>query len=489
MGTTGVIAAGHPKTAEAGAEILSSGGSAVNAAIAAVAMSMVVEPILSSPGGGGFAMTRDANSGAIELIDFFPQTPLKENVEFEDATDAGVFQVYADFGTTTQAFNVGPATAATPGLAAGLGHLHNSRAQSATPAFGLSDLFAPAAEAARTGVTITDFQAHLWGVVEPILTATEGALRLYHPQGRAPYTGELFVNAGLADALELIAKGSAVDTDFGAAIVRNQTGRGHVTQSDFRSYEVITREPITVRLGSALVYLNPLPAASGVLIAHSLRQLDSTDPLALAAAFDHTDQERKRVGTDLAALVPSGNVRQQGTTHVSVIDRDGNACAITVSNGAGNGDVVEPYGFMMNNILGEQDVNPSMPNWPTNTRLSSMMSPTLIEFDDGSIAAIGSGGSNRIRTAISQTVARMCIDGAPLKVAIDAPRLHVEDQHVDFEDFGSGANAALSDAFGSSLAWPEPNLFYGGVHGATRHASGQMHGHGDARRGGHAIVI
>jgi gamma-glutamyltranspeptidase/glutathione hydrolase len=226
------------------------------------------------------------------------------------------------------------------------------------------------------------------------------------------------------------------------------------------------------------------------MIAHTLDQLESTEPVAIARAVAATGDVRRNADghlVDLATLT----IRRRGTTHVSVVDAQGTACAVTVSNGEGNGELVDGYGFMFNNILGEDDVNPAgVTTWPTDIRLSSMMSPTIIERPDGSLTALGSGGSNRIRSAIAQVVARLCVDGADLQPAVEAPRLHVEGGHLDFEDgFDAETRRRLCVAFPDHRAWPRPDLFYGGVHAARRSPDGTFAGVGDARRDGVAVVV
>ncbi len=163
---------------------------------------------------------------------------------------------------------------------------------------------------------------------------------------------------------------------------------------------------------------------------------------------------------------------------------------MTISNGEGNGEVVDGVGFMLNNVLGEEDVNPAgVDGWPLGVRLSSMMSPSLIETPDGGIVALGSGGSNRIRTAIAQVVLRMCADGLDLDAAIHSPRLHVEGEHLDFEDlFDDAATEQLRSEFPDHRAWPDRNLFYGGVHAAAMDSKGRVSGAGDRRRDGIAII-
>lgn len=476
----GVVAAGHELTAATAADVLRQGGTAFDAAIAALAMSCVCEPILSSPGGGGFAMVRDSATGSTQLIDFFAQTPLERRL----AADEGIEQIHADFGTATQAFHIGPATVATPGFFHGLQALHACGATHS-----LIDLFEPAVQAARIGISVSPFQHYLATVVEPIVTNTAGARRLFAPNGTLLRPGETFRNPGLADALESLAL-NGVGGQVDLAIVENQAERGHVVAGDLEAYEVIERAPLAIETNGATVYVNPLPAASGTLIAHTLSHLESPHPVDIARALLATSQARQSARGDLSVLA-SVPLRQRGTTHISVIDADGTACAVTVSNGSGNGEVVDDFGFMLNNILGEEDVNPAgSDGWPTNTRLSSMMCPTMIEFSDGRVVALGSGGSNRIRSAICQVVVSLCLNGVDLNAAVMAPRLHVEGEHLDFEDlYDESVRGELVGLFADHRAWPERNMFYGGVHSVGMDGAGSFAGCGDARRDGTAIIV
>ncbi len=440
-------------------------------------MACVCEPILCSPGGGGFAAFRRGDS--VSFLDCFSHTPAARR----QPSGAGVHEVFADFGTATQAFHIGPATAATPGLFAGIEALHRIGAT-----WSLADLFAPAAAAARGGVTVTPFQHHLATVVEPILRATPAAAELFAPGGSLLAPGDSFRNPGLADALELMATDGFAGSGVGDACVAAQADAGHLTAHDLAAYEAIERPPLTVDLAGDTVHLNPLPAAGGTLVAHTLHQLRAHDPVALANAIAATGEARSRAALDdLNGLV----VRQRGTTHVSVIDAAGHACAVTVSNGEGNGALVGEFGFMLNNVLGEEDVNAHGPDdWPTATRLSSMMCPTIVEGADGSLTVLGSGGSNRIRSAIAQFLVRLCVDRADLADAVAAPRLHVERGRLEFEDrFDDEQRTRLTEAFPDHRGWARPDLFFGGVHAARRSVDGELSGAGDERRDGVAVVV
>ncbi len=182
----------------------------------------------------------------------------------------------------------------------------------------------------------------------------------------------------------------------------------------------------------------------------------------------------------------------RGTTHISVIDADGNAAAVSLSNGEGNGFIVGRHGFMLNNMLGEEDLSRgSLDDWREGTRLSSMMAPTIILDGDGTVTALGTGGSNRIRTAILQVAVNLLHHGMRLEDAVASPRLHVERcGTTSFEPgLSEAAETALRALGDRGHAWPAQNLFFGGVHAARRHAKGDVEGAGDPRRQGRSSVV
>lgn len=469
--------------------MLAAGGGAVDAVIAALAMACLCEPVLCSPGAGGFAMVRDGERGEHRLIDFFVHTPLERAIDVEP-----VREIHADFGPATQGFHIGPATAATPGFVAGIEHLH--RLAGSIP---LDELLAPTVAASRAGIDVTPFQRRLATVVAPIITATPAAADLFAPGGTPLGAGGRFANPGLGEALEMVGEGRS--DAVGDAMVALQTGRGHLTRNDLDRYPVIERTPVSVAVGPATVHLPPLPTAGGVLAAHTLAQLDALgrDPSAseLAAAVAATGRARRDADGDLSRIEP-GTLRTRGTTHVSVMDRSGNACAVTVTNGEGNGELVDGLGFMLNNVLGEPDVNPVGPiDWPIDTRLASMMCPTLITWPDGTVDALGTGGSSRIRSAIAQVVGRLCLLGETPADAVAAPRVHVEvspahddEDHLDVEAaIGPDVVERLTALFPNHRVWPEPDLYFGGVHAVRGRLDGRRFGAGDARRDGVAIVV
>jgi gamma-glutamyltranspeptidase/glutathione hydrolase len=154
---------------------------------------------------------------------------------------------------------------------------------------------------------------------------------------------------------------------------------------------------------------------------------------------------------------------------------------VTCSNGEGSAIVVPGTGMHLNNMLGEQDLNPlGFHRHPPGRRLPSMMAPTMALRDGVPELALGSAGSNRIRSAILQTTVRVVDEGVRAGDAVRAPRVHVE----------PGIDTGGLEAAGRAIArFREKNLFFGGVQAVERDYQGRFWGGGDPRRGGAAIVV
>jgi gamma-glutamyltranspeptidase / glutathione hydrolase len=500
----GVVAAGHELTVATAAEILEDGGNAFDAAIAGAFMTFVAEAVFAAPGGGGFLMARRAGSDKAALFDFFVETPLKRH------ENAAFFPIDADFGPAKQEFHIGQGSSATPGAIPGLFAIHEALCR-----LPMKRLAEPASRAARAGFPLSAFQAYLFTVIAPILTASPGVERIFAPGGKPMAEGEIFRNDKLGECLEWVAEDGPrlfVDGDVGRAIVAEQlSDGGHLTRDDLARYRVALRDPLYWTHRGATFALNPPPAASGALIAFGLAYLNAVvraggavDALTLRRAMEAVNKAREAHGEELSVRLAGGLLADElreagrhaasyrGTTHVSVIDAEGNAAAISLSNGEGNGFIVGDFGFMLNNMLGEKDLmHGGLDAWRPGTRLSSMMAPTIILEPDGAITALGTGGSNRIRSAILQVAANLLDHGMGLDEAVEAPRLHVErDGRVSFEP---GLAAEAENAFRAlgtqADSWPVRNLFFGGVHAARRDQNGGLDGAGDPRRGGRSRVV
>ena len=479
MNSSGAVSAGHRLTAAAAADILRQGGNAFDAVVAALLTACVCEPVLASLGGGGFLMARPAG-GQTRLVDFFCDTP-KQKIP---ADEAEFVEIFADFGPMRQGFHIGSGSVATPGMIPGLVEI--AERYGTMP---MLDLVGPAVYAARNGVVVTPFQAFLFDVISPILTWSAEARSVFAPDGTLLQSGDLMVNPELAEALLLLG-GGQLEALHGAMANSVDKTKAHLTRSDIDAYRPEIRDPIAVSFHGAEIWLNPQPALGGTLVAAMLNRLAGPDSTACAQAIAETDRIWRQSGinavsTESASMEPGGTA-SRGTTHVGVIDSDGNTASATVSNGEGHGRIVPGFGFMMNNMLGEDDVNPAgFHNWTPGRRLGSMMTPAIAETGNGTVLALGSGGSNRIRTAVFQVlVNRLAGNMAPDK-AVAAARLHFEKGKLDIEDAPQRDDAEhLAELFPDHVLWPDRSLYFGGTHHVERRSDGTLLGAGDDRREG-----
>ncbi|MEM0989966.1 MAG: gamma-glutamyltransferase [Pseudomonadota bacterium] len=503
--TSFAVACGHQVTAEAAADILRDGGTAVDAAIAAAFAAMVAEPVLAGLLGGGFLMVRPG-SGKAELLDFFVQTPARhvppEDLDFRS--------VLADFGTTTQEFHVGAGTIAVPGVAPGLAEAHAR--------FGripMKTLVQPACALARQGVEINEFQARLFRIVETIYTATASAVAQFCEDDALLGFGASYRNPDLADVLEEYAAGGprfVTEGEIAQALLSVTHNGGHIDAEDLRAYRPTWRQALRVRRAGVDVALNPPPALGGALIGFGLGLLPhQPDPSTLTAGLEATTRARIDSALDKAAdagaaRLLAGDLLQRyrtqlrgraaatrGTTQISIVDGDGMGAAMTLSNGEGAGMIVPGTGIMPNNMMGESDLLPAgFEVWQPDTRLASMMAPLVANWPDGRFAMLGSGGSNRIRSALLQVLINLIDREMPMSDAIEAPRIHVEagdPAKVDFEDLGGEAmRAAILDEWPEATPWSEQSMFFGGAHGVHFDPGRGFQAAGDPRRSGVSLI-
>ena len=493
----GVVAAGHPLSAEAGASVLRDGGNAVDAALGAMLASFACEPLLTGLGAGGYMLVVAPGAEPV-LLDFFVEAPGRGA---DRTTRSELIPVSVSFGDAVQMFNVGPASVGTFGMPAGV-----CEASRRFGRVGLERLAAPAAALARDGVELNAQQAYIVEILSGIVTSTPEASALFAPGGRPLRAGELVRQPELGDALErLAAEGPRpfYDGDIAAAIVAWLGERGGLlTAADLRAYEVVDRAPLAVEYRGRTVLTNPPPSAGGILIARALALLDvrgaAPDARALVEVMAATQRERTPEfleGLHDPAFVtrflgsagaPGGQLGS--TTHIAALDADGWACSVTCSAGSASGVIVPGTGVHLNNMLGEQDLNPlGFHRHPPGRRMPSMMSPTIVLRAGAPELAVGSAGSNRIRSAVLQTIVRCVDDGMRAQDAIDAPRLHYEDEIVYAEP---GIDIEALERAGWTVSrFRDRNLFFGGAQAVMWGAAAGFSGGGDPRRGGAAVVV
>ena len=486
----GVIAAGHPRTAEAGAQVLRAGGNAVDAALGAMLASFACEPLLTGLGAGGYLLVAGFDREPV-LLDFFVEAPGRGAA----GEPGAVLPVLVDFGDATQTFNCGGASVGTWGVPAGV--------QAAADRWGtvpLAELAAPAAALAREGVVLNAAQAFISELLEGILVSSPECAEVFAPGGRALREGDLWRWPDLGDALERLgAEGAApfYGGDVGRAVADWVGGRGGiVTREDLAAYAPVPRAPIRSAYRGRTVLTNPPPNAGGILVAAALRDLDTGPSVAPGRLVDVMEAvQAGRTPEFVAGLDEPGYAdrflagRLGSTTHISVLDAEGRAAAVTCTNGEGSGLVVPGTGMHPNNIMGEEDLNPlGLHHFPPGRRMPSMMAPSVMLDADGRVElALGSAGSNRIRSALLQVIVGVVDHGLQVADAVRAPRLHFEDGVVYAEP---GIDAGALRAAGRTVSpFRELNLFFGGVAAVRRDpASGTLAGAGDPRRGGAAVT-
>ncbi len=496
----GVIAAGHPQTAEAGAAVLGAGGNAVDAAVCAVLASFAAESPLTGFGAGGFMMVHEQSGAEAALIDFFVSAPGAEGV----TRQAELVPVPVHFDEVTeQTFFVGPASCGVPGTAAGL--------EAALRRFGsmpLSELVGPAVGLAREGAAVNAEQAYILAILRPIHERLEGTRQLYAPEGRHLREGERIRFPELAEALERFGAEGAEPFyrgEVAAALSEFVLDQGGTLgTADLAAYEAIWRRPIRAPFRGAEVLTNPPPSSGGLLIAFCLGLLErlgeQSGPEQLVAAMGAANGARGEVfaealyGEDLEAsmLDPGGLDRAAAdllgsTTHISVLDGGGMCASVTCSNGSGSGVLVPGTGVILNNMLGEEDLNPlGFHRIRPGRRVTSMMAPTVVLRDGEIEMGLGSAGSNRIRSAILQTIVRALEQDMGAEDAVRAPRLHFEAGVVQAEPGIDETALARLEASGLAvIRRPAINLFFGGVQAVARDfQTGALSGGGDPRRGG-----
>lgn len=515
----GVVAAGHPATADAAATLLKEGGNAFDAVLGAFLTACVAEPVLASLGGGGFLLALNGNKRA-RLYDFFVQTPKVKRAENE----VDFHPIIADFGTTTQEFHIGLGSIATPGAVRGVFEIHRDLGR-----MPLHDIIVPALDAARNGIVMNPLQSYIFDIVGAIYRATPGSLKVFcSPENDAELIreGESLRMPQFADFLEVLAREGErlfYEGEVAQRIVADCAAHGgYLTAEDLRGYQVERREALALDYHGAQILTNPPPSSGGLLIAFALKLLEPCNlgryPVgdrhhlsALAHAMQLTN--KARIDTELHRIQHQPEALRlldpdfidtyrsqvldrascnRGTTQISVMDGSGGVASMTVSNGEGSSYLASDTGVMLNNMLGEEDLNPQgFHRWMGDQRISSMMSPTVVHKPGEWITACGSGGSNRIRTAILQFLVN-CIDfQMDIHQSVHAPRLHFERDLLSVEPgYQTAVLQELEEHYPHHKHWDAPNLFFGGVHAVTHSLRNDvLDGIGDPRRGGVAQRI
>lgn len=461
-GATSAVATSHPLATRAAADVLMAGGTAADAAVAAALMLAVAEPGNSGLGGGGFALLHDPATGRDVALDFRERAPL--------AVDTG--ELRAAVHANPRALRDGALAVAVPALWPGLVELH--RRSGRLP---LSRLAAPAAAAARDGIAIgREYVARCW-LRWGALRGDPEARRLFLTRlgAMCPLPGWILRQPDLAGTLRALTNtdhpASWADI-FGERMVAFLASKGsRISRRDLLTTAVVERPVVTGRfLRHRIVSVGPpagglvvldllqtyeqlrerLPRANAFHLWTEASRLAFRDRSALLgdpefvdvpvdrlASADHAREHALLVTADGALALSADGAQREGThtTHVSVIDREGMAVAMTLSINIpfGSGLVVPGTGVLLNDEMDDFEVaGPNAPG-PAGTAVNapapgkrplSSMSPTFVYDERGLAAVLGSPGGTSIPTAVAWVVREMIEGGRTPAEAVRSPRIH-----------------------------------------------------------------
>ncbi|MEZ4316056.1 MAG: gamma-glutamyltransferase [Myxococcota bacterium] len=462
---TALVSADHRLASEAGAEVLRKGGNAVDAVVAAALSAGVVQPAGSGLGGGGFAVIVRPD-GSRRVLDFRETAPAGASRDMFRTEDGGV---------DAMASRVGGRAVAVPGESRGLAQLLAELGR-LPPA----DVAAPAIRQASEGFRVGAHLAHaLESTQHPAIQA------LFRLTDRVATDGDTVKRPALAKTLKRWAKSKGEDlyTGPGAASVlaTTEADRGVLTSADLEGYRPKAREPIVSTYRGYTLVTMPPPSSGGVVLAQALKVLEGYDLPSLghnSADYVHLVSEVMKhayadrahhlgdpdfVKVPVARLLSDARVDEirkkvwpgrtfppehygpliappedGGTQHISVIDADGMAVALTttINTSFGSGLVAADAGIVLNNEMDDFAAAPGVPNayglvgndanaiQPGKRPLSSMTPTVVLDADGKVVMSIGASGGSFIISSVLQTFLNLTEFGMDPQEAVAAPRFH-----------------------------------------------------------------
>jgi gamma-glutamyltranspeptidase/glutathione hydrolase len=446
------VAAGHPATAEVGAQILADGGTAADAVVAMALASSVAETVMSGLLAGCHAIAFDGSR--VMNLDGFAAVP---------AARGDMAAVPVPFGDEIVVYEIGAASCAVPGLPAALGELWERLGR-----LPWKRLVEPALGLARTGVALPEMHARSLEMLEPVFSLERGEA-LFTTEGRTLREGESLLQPGLVECLEALAEEGAASVYRGSLAEALLAVDGVVlTAEELRDYRAVWTEPVLAEYRGRRVatrgglsgipeLLPTLPGLAGLS--------ESERVLALVGALETADEGGEH------------------TTNMVAVDAHGGACVLTHSLGVGAGVWIPGFDVQLNNLLGESDIASGEP--VPGEHLQSRMAPALAFDGDGLELAIGSAGATRLRTALSTVLGGILDEGLDAEEAVSRPRVHPTPALVDAEP-GIDEDALTElEARGRTVRrWDRIHHYFGGV-GCVGRAGAA----GDPRRSGAAILL
>ncbi|MCC5874912.1 MAG: gamma-glutamyltransferase [Candidatus Sumerlaeia bacterium] len=520
----GMVTAAHPLAVQAGLDIIAAGGNAIDAAAATAFALAVVEPFGSGIGGDGIALVYNASSGEIIAYEYRCAAPLMTSYDTHDYT-------------TTSQWRGTIAGAATPGMVAGTTSIHAD--------FGslpLAQVMEPAIRYAEEGYIVGPTLSEIAMNMYDTIIANDDLARTFLVDEFPPEPGTKLTNTDLAASLRLIAE-EGPSAFYGGEVGRKlvagiEEAGGFVRLEDLKSYRVNRGRPLHITYRNHHVYSAPLPYG-GMAMLHNLQLIEQlpidtseahTSPVNvtfLANAMKLASHDRGEVAGDprfvnvntdwflskdfarqRAALIHEDRVLLRetmadfpdepptdihgSTTHLSVMDGDGSAVAITQTLGAffGCGVLVPGTGIVMNDQMKNfSRLRTSPNNLQPGKRMNSTMAPTIVLNEDREpVMVVGSPGNYRIITTVVQMIVNVIDFNMSLPEAIDAPRITARHWNSLVELEGRHPAETVSHLRRSEFQVTtrgDFDLFFGGVHAIVRDPeTGMLTGAADRRRDG-----
>jgi gamma-glutamyltranspeptidase/glutathione hydrolase len=446
------VAAGHPATAQVGAEILMDGGTAADAVVGMALASCVAETVMSGLLAGCHAIAFDGSR--VMNLDGFAAVPSAQGV---------LVELPIAFGGELVVYSIGPASCAVPGLPGALGELWERLGR--LPWTRLVD---PALNLARQGVPMPEMHARSLEMLGGVYSLERGG-DLFVRDGRTLREGETLDQPGLTQALEALSEEGAMSMYRGSLAEALLRVDGIVvTADDLRDYRPRWIDPFIGDFQGQRVATRA--GLSGIP--------ELLPRLPRLAGLSETDR--------VLALVSALETPQTGgehTTNMVAVDGHGRACALTHSLGVGAGVWVPGFDTQLNNLLGETDIAHGDPQ--PGDHLESRMAPTLAFDDNGLTLAIGSAGATRLRTALATVLAGVLDEGLDAETAVSRPRVHPTSELVDAEPGVDEKALVVLESRGRTVRrWDQLHHYFGGVSCIGRNGAA-----GDPRRNGAAIVL
>ncbi len=445
------VAAGHPATAAAGAEILADGGTAADAVVAMALASCVAETVMSGLLAGCHAIAFDGTR--VAQLDGFAAVP---------AASGDLVELEIPFGDEPVVYAIGAGSCAVPGLPAALGELWERLGR-----LPWERLCEPALALARSGVQLPEMHASTLEMLGGLLSLERGAA-LYTRDGRTLGEGETLVQPGLVETLEALTEEGAASVYGGSLAEALLAVDGVVLQAaDLASYRPQWRDAVVVEYAGRRV------ATRGGL--SGVPQLLPRLP----TLRDLTGAERVLALVEALEPAPVGG---EHTTNMVAVDGHGRACVLTHSLGVGAGVWVPGFDVQLNNLLGESDIAHGEP--APGDHLESRMAPTLAFDANGLELAIGAAGATRLRTALATVLAAILDEGLDAETAVGLPRVHPISELVDAEPgVDETALTELEEGGRTVRRWDRLHHYFGGVSCVGRAGAA-----GDPRRSGAALL-